>query len=162
MLLPRTWFPRGWCISRSAPVLTSQDHYGVRTAPTGIYEEDTPHPWLRQGMRIPHSPGPNPPGLPTAVRRGRATGSRPLREAGVSGTGRWWTRRTRERHSRTTRRFPHRTGPLAKLDVVGLLHAMLEREAGEGFFRRVAAEPRPLLFGDPESGFYARFPLRRV
>jgi hypothetical protein len=86
----------------------------------------------------------------------------PLREAGVSGTGRWWTRRTRERHSRTTRRFPHRTGPLAKLDVVGLLHAMLEREAGEGFFRRVAAEPRPLLFGDPESGFYARFPLRRV
>ncbi len=53
-------------------------------------------------------------------------------------------------------------GPLAKLDVVGLLHAMLERQAGEGFFRRVAAEPRPLLFCDPESGFYPRFPLRCV
>jgi hypothetical protein len=53
-------------------------------------------------------------------------------------------------------------GPLAKLYVVGLLHAMLERNAGEGFFRRVAAEPRPLLLGDPESGFYARFALRRV
>jgi hypothetical protein len=99
---------------------------------------------------------------PTAVRRGRATGSRPPERSRRVGYGEVVDRRTRERHSRTTRRFPHRTGPLAKLDVVGLLHAMLEREAGEGFFRRVAAEPRPLLFGDPESGFYARFPLRRV
>ena len=38
---------------------------------------------------------------------------------------------------------------------------MLERKAGEGFFCSVAAQPRPLFFGDPESGFYARLPLRR-
>jgi hypothetical protein len=56
----------------------------------------------------------------------------------------------------------HRTGdPLARVEVLGLLHAVLERKAGEGFFCRVAAQPRPLLFGDPESGFYARFALGR-
>ena len=53
------------------------------------------------------------------------------------------------------------TGSLARIEVFGLLHAVLERKAGEGFFCRVAAEPRPLFFGDPESGFYPRFPLRR-
>jgi hypothetical protein len=55
----------------------------------------------------------------------------------------------------------HRTGPLARIEVLGLLHAVLERKAGEGFFCRVAAQPCPLFFGDPESGFYPRFPLRR-
>ena len=56
----------------------------------------------------------------------------------------------------------HRTGgPLARIEVFGLLHAVLERKAGEGFFCRVAAEPCPLFFGDPESGFYPRFLLRR-
>ena len=55
----------------------------------------------------------------------------------------------------------HRTGSLARIEVFGLLHAVLERKAGEGFFCRVAAEPCPLFFGDPESGFYPRFPLRR-
>jgi hypothetical protein len=56
----------------------------------------------------------------------------------------------------------HRTGgPLASVEVFSLLHAVLERKAGEGFFRRVAAQPCPLFFGYPESGFYARFPLRR-
>ena len=53
----------------------------------------------------------------------------------------------------------HRSGPLARIEVFGLLHAVLERKAGEGFFCRVAAEPCPLFFGDPESGFYPRFPL---
>jgi hypothetical protein len=55
----------------------------------------------------------------------------------------------------------HRTGPLARIEVLGLLHAVLERKAGEGFFCRVAAQPCPLFFGDPESSFYPRFPLRR-
>ena len=55
----------------------------------------------------------------------------------------------------------YQTGPLARIEVFGLLHAVLERKAGEGFFCRVGAEPRPLFFGDPESGFYPRFPLRR-
>ena len=45
--------------------------------------------------------------------------------------------------------------------MFGLLHAVLERKAGKSLFRRVAAEPCPLFFGDPESGFYPRFPLRR-
>ncbi len=54
------------------------------------------------------------------------------------------------------------TGPLASIEVFGLLHAVLERKAGESLFRRAAAEPCPLFFGDPESGFYPRFPLRRV
>ena len=51
--------------------------------------------------------------------------------------------------------------PLARIEVFGLLHAVLERKAGKGFFCRVGAQPCPLFFGDPESGFYARFPLRR-
>jgi hypothetical protein len=56
----------------------------------------------------------------------------------------------------------HRSGgPLARIEVFGLLHAVLERKAGEGFFGRIAAEPRPLFFVDPESGFYACFPLGR-
>jgi hypothetical protein len=41
----------------------------------------------------------------------------------------------------------------------GLLHAQLEREAGESFFRRVVAEPRPLFFGNPASSFHPRFTL---
>jgi hypothetical protein len=57
--------------------------------------------------------------------------------------------------------MPRRSGPLARFEVLGLLHAESEREAGESFFRGVGAEPRPLLFGDPESAFYPRFPLRR-
>ena len=52
------------------------------------------------------------------------------------------------------------TGPLARIEVFGLLHAVLERKAGEGFFCGVAAEPCPLFFGDPESGLYPRLPLR--
>ena len=40
-----------------------------------------------------------------------------------------------------------------------MLHAVLERKAGEGFFCRVAPQPCPLFFGDPESGFYPRFAL---
>jgi hypothetical protein len=55
----------------------------------------------------------------------------------------------------------HRTGLLGRIEAFGLLHAVLEREAGKSLFRRVAAEPCPLFFGDPESGFYPRFPLRR-
>src|SRR5215216_7640505 len=55
----------------------------------------------------------------------------------------------------------HRSGPLARIEIFGLLHAVLERKAGKSLFRRVAAEPCPLFFGDPESGFYPRFPLRR-
>ncbi len=51
--------------------------------------------------------------------------------------------------------------PLVGFEVLGPLHAQLEREAGEGLFRGVGAEPRPLLFGDPESAFYPRLPLRR-
>jgi hypothetical protein len=51
--------------------------------------------------------------------------------------------------------------PLARIEVFGPLYAEFERKASEGFFRRFAAEPRPLFFGDPESGFYPRFPLRR-
>ena len=54
----------------------------------------------------------------------------------------------------------YRTGSLARIEVFGLLHAVLERKAGGGFFCRVVAEPCPLFFGDPESGFYPRFPLR--
>jgi hypothetical protein len=52
-------------------------------------------------------------------------------------------------------------GPLARIEVFGLLNAVLERKAGEGFFCRVAPQPCPLFFGDPESSFYPRFPLRR-
>ena len=55
----------------------------------------------------------------------------------------------------------YQTGPLARIEVFGLLHAVLERKAGKSLFRRAAAKPRPLFFGDPESGFYPRFPLRR-
>src|SRR4028118_707511 len=55
----------------------------------------------------------------------------------------------------------HRTGPLARIEVFGLLHAVLERKAGKSLFRRVAAQPCPLFFGDPESGFYPHFPLGR-
>ena len=53
----------------------------------------------------------------------------------------------------------YRTGSLARIEVFGLLHAVLERKAGESFFCRAGAEPCPLLFGDPEGGFYPRFPL---
>jgi hypothetical protein len=55
----------------------------------------------------------------------------------------------------------YRTGSLARIKVFGLLHAVLERKAGEGFFCRVGAQPCPLFFGDPEGSFYPRFPLRR-
>ncbi len=55
----------------------------------------------------------------------------------------------------------YQADPLARIEVFGLLHAVLERKAGEGFFCRVAAEPCPLFFCDPESGFYPRLPLRR-
>jgi hypothetical protein len=41
----------------------------------------------------------------------------------------------------------------------GLLHAELEREAGEGFFCGVIAESRPLFFGNPASSFHPRFTL---
>jgi hypothetical protein len=33
----------------------------------------------------------------------------------------------------------YRTGSLARIEVFGLLHAVLECKAGEGFFCRVAA-----------------------
>jgi hypothetical protein len=59
------------------------------------------------------------------------------------------------------REYGQEDGPLARIEVFGLLHAVLESKAGEGFFCRAAAEPCPLFFGDPESGFYPRFPLRR-
>jgi hypothetical protein len=55
----------------------------------------------------------------------------------------------------------YRTGSLARIKVFGLLHAVLERKAGEGFFCGVGAQPCPLFFGDPEGSFYPRFPLRR-
>ena len=45
--------------------------------------------------------------------------------------------------------------------MFGLLHAVLEGKAGKSLFRKVAAQPRSLFFGDPKSGFYPRFPLRR-
>jgi hypothetical protein len=55
---------------------------------------------------------------------------------------------------------------LVSVGFRGLLHAQLEGEAGEGFFRGVTAESRPLFFGDPASGFHPRFtlwcPLERV
>src|ERR671911_283901 len=54
----------------------------------------------------------------------------------------------------------YRTGSLARIEVFGLLHTVLECKAGEGYFCRVGAEPCPLFFGDPESGLYPRFPLR--
>ena len=54
-----------------------------------------------------------------------------------------------------------RSRPLARFEVLGPLRVEFDRQAGEGFFGGVAAEPRPLLFGDPESAFYPRFPLRR-
>ncbi len=61
----------------------------------------------------------------------------------------------------STRTGGCRGGPLAGFEVLGSLHAEPEREAGEGLFRRVGAEPRPPLFGDPESALYPRLPLRR-
>ncbi|HEU4848744.1 MAG TPA: hypothetical protein VFT03_11135, partial [Rubrobacteraceae bacterium] len=36
-------------------------------------------------------------------------------------------------------RKEYRTGSLARIEVFGLLHAVLECKAGEGFFCRVAA-----------------------
>jgi hypothetical protein len=59
------------------------------------------------------------------------------------------------------RHKPPRAGPLASFEVFGPLRAELERQAGEGFSRGIAVKPRPLLFGDPGSGFYPRLPLRR-
>lgn len=48
----------------------------------------------------------------------------------------------------------------------GLLHAELERKAGESFLRGITAKPRPLFFGNPPSSFHPRFalccPLERV
>ena len=55
----------------------------------------------------------------------------------------------------------YRSGPLARIEFFGPLYAKFERKASEDFFCRFPAEPRPLFFGDPESRFYARFPLRR-
>ena len=55
----------------------------------------------------------------------------------------------------------YRSGPLARIEFFGPLYAEFERKASEDFFCRFPAEPRPLFFGDPESGFYPRFPLRR-
>ena len=69
--------------------------------------------------------------------------------------------RPREPRTGEGRKGASDRGPLARIEVLGLLHAVLERKAGEGFFRRVAPQPCPLFFGDPESGFYPRFPLRR-
>jgi len=52
---------------------------------------------------------------------------------------------------------PHRTGPLARFEVLGPPYAELERQAGEGLLRGVAAEPRSPLFGEPGSGLRPRF-----
>jgi hypothetical protein len=49
---------------------------------------------------------------------------------------------------------------LVLVGFLGLLHAQLEGEAGEGFLCRVVAEPRPFFLGDPASGFHPRFGLR--
>jgi hypothetical protein len=67
----------------------------------------------------------------------------------------------REHRTGEVRKGASDRGPLAKIEIFALLHAVLERKAGEGFFCRVTAQPCPLFFGDPESGFYRRFPLRR-
>ena len=48
---------------------------------------------------------------------------------------------------------------LVSVGFLSLLHAQLEGEAGEGFFRGVTAEPRPLFFGNPASSFHPRFTL---
>ena len=72
-----------------------------------------------------------------------------------------WSENFLEPPQGEVRAAPYRAAPLARLEVFGPLCAELERQAGEGFSRGVAAEPRPLLFSDPGSGFYPRFPLRR-
>ncbi len=55
---------------------------------------------------------------------------------------------------------------LVSVGFCGLLHAELEREAGEGFLCGVTAEPRSLFFGNPPSSFHPRFtlwcPLERI
>jgi hypothetical protein len=43
---------------------------------------------------------------------------------------------------------------------LGLLHAQLEGEAGEGFLCGVIAKSRPLFFGDPAGSFNPCFALR--
>jgi hypothetical protein len=43
---------------------------------------------------------------------------------------------------------------------LGMLHAQLEGETGEDLSFGVLAQPRPLFFGDPASGFYPCFALR--
>jgi hypothetical protein len=68
---------------------------------------------------------------------------------------------TSEKCGKTKFEKEHRTGSLARIEVFGLLHTVLERKAGESFFCRAATQPCPLFFGDPESGFYPRFPLQR-
>ncbi len=49
---------------------------------------------------------------------------------------------------------------LVSVGFLGLLHAQLEGEAGEGFLCGVLAEPRPPLLGDPASSFHPCFALR--
>jgi hypothetical protein len=71
------------------------------------------------------------------------------------------SRNFRERFTGEVRKGTSDRGALARIEVFGLLQAVLEGKAGEGFFCRLAAQPCPLFFGDPESGFYPRFPLRR-
>jgi hypothetical protein len=49
---------------------------------------------------------------------------------------------------------------LVIVGFLGLLHAQLESEAGEGFLCGVVAEPRPPFLGDPAGGFHPCFALR--
>ena len=55
---------------------------------------------------------------------------------------------------------------LVSVGFLGLLHAELEGEAGEGFLCGVTAEFRPIFFGNPASSFHPSFtlwcPLERV
>jgi hypothetical protein len=55
---------------------------------------------------------------------------------------------------------------LVSVGFLGLSHAELEGEAGEGFLRGVTVEPRPIFFGNPASSFHPRFtlwcPLERI
>jgi hypothetical protein len=49
---------------------------------------------------------------------------------------------------------------LGIVGFLGLLHAELEGEAGEGFTRGIVAKPRPLFFGDPAGSFHPWFARR--
>jgi hypothetical protein len=66
-------------------------------------------------------------------------GQYPLTGPGLCGLPRTCNRRGSQTPSKAKFGKGHRTGSLARIEVFGLLHAVLECKAGEGFFRKVAA-----------------------